>query len=293
MVRVKSILRIAVTSLILIVLLEIALEYCNGQLWRRFYLRNETIVVSLSTTPHRINEIGPALKSLYGQTANIKAIYLNIPYVFKRDNIEYVIPQWLLDDKRVTILRGEDYGPATKLLGTLKNANLDPNTIIITVDDDTIYSKNLVLNLAYEAAKKPDSALGANGANIEYDEDGLTSIKSKEGLLYKRINGQLVSVLHGVSGVAYRPKFFDATIYDVVNAPKECICSDDLYISFHLAKRGVPREVVFNRFVNVRNVTYLDIAGRPDALKYMYESEAIRHRACVSYMKENDPHVKF
>ena len=81
--------------------------------WMNYRLRDEQIVITLSTTPHRINQIKPTIDTLAKQKFAASKIYLSVPYIFKRDNLEYVVPKWLSEDKRVTILRTEDYGPAT------------------------------------------------------------------------------------------------------------------------------------------------------------------------------------
>ena len=77
-------------------------------------------------------------------------MYLNIPWAYgirkKSENI--VIPEALLSymemsNGRLRILRSVDYGPATKLLPTLllPDDELPQNSIIITFDDDRIYTK--------------------------------------------------------------------------------------------------------------------------------------------------------
>src|SRR5688572_18914575 len=73
-------------------------------------------VVTLTTTPTRINKIRPTLESLVNQTRVPNAIYLNVPYHLKRTGEPYVIPEWLKELPEVTVVRCEDYGPATKLI---------------------------------------------------------------------------------------------------------------------------------------------------------------------------------
>ena len=82
--------------------------------------------------------------------ATIDRLYLNIPWAYgirkKSENV--VIPDALLSfmensNGRLRILRSIDYGPATKLLPTLllPDDELPQNSIIITFDDDRIYTK--------------------------------------------------------------------------------------------------------------------------------------------------------
>lgn len=103
-----------------------------------------------------------------------------MPYVFKRKNVPYTIPTWLEKKQVITILRSKDYGPATKLLGTLAIFDLPSDTIIITVDDDVYYPDNLILQLAYKAKQNPNRAMKVlwvpnpdydNNGNIPYDSN--------------------------------------------------------------------------------------------------------------------------
>ncbi len=64
----------------------------------------------------------------------------NIPFMCKKTGEEYIIPDWLdeLVSEKFKIYRTLDYGSITKILPTILRIN-DPETIIITVDDDLIY----------------------------------------------------------------------------------------------------------------------------------------------------------
>ncbi len=265
-----------------------------SELFIRHSLRNEHIIVSFSTTPYRIEKMQSTVKSLFEQNAKIDKIYLSVPYKFKRDNLEYKIPQWLQDEKRITILRTEDYGPATKILGVLEQVKLDPNTIIITVDDDIYYPHNLVLQLAYKAKQNPNYAIGLTGSNPEYDEEGKISKHSAEGFYNNYTPDASVSFLQGFSGIAYRRKFFDESIFEIKNAPKECVNSDDLYLSFYLSKRAVKRTILNNNFLSARKIkSKLPIGTAPDALHNLIPAPVDKHRICVAYMKEKNPDVEF
>ena len=102
------------------------------------------IIISLTTIPNRINKIRPQLKSLLHQIQPASMIYLAIPKYSIREEKKYKIPDDLKSCSRITILNTEkDWGPATKIIPTfLKEVN-NRNAIIIIVDDDNIYPKEL------------------------------------------------------------------------------------------------------------------------------------------------------
>lgn len=262
--------------------------------YMRFALRNEHIIVSLSTTPHRINKMQDTLNSILAQNSPIKAFYLAVPYVFKRENIEYQIPAWLQNHRQINIIRTEDYGPATKLLGVLKEIALPTNTIIVTLDDDIKYPPNTVLHLAYMAMRNPDSAVGISGARPDYDGKGIIRVGSLNGLIRENTANAKVDILQGYAGIAYRKRFFDATIFDISNMPKECINSDDLVISFYLAKQNIARRIVANNYIDRYKIDFQnEISLDDNALHKLIPIPTDKHRTCIAFMKQQMPNVKF
>lgn len=264
------------------------------QKWMHYAVKDQHVVISLTTTPYRINNIQPTIDSLLAQNINIKNIYLSIPHKFKRDNLEYVIPKWLLENSKVTILRTEDYGPATKLLGVLEKKILPSNAIIIVVDDDAIYPDNLALNLAYKAKFNPDRAIGIMGANPDYDEHGEIKKDSALGLIKIKKADALVSILQGYAGVAYRSYFFDESIFEVVNTNTDCFNSDDIFLSFYLAKHNIARQVLRNKYITSCNIMWeTNMAVGNTALHKLTRTPTQKHHGCIAYLQQKYPGVKF
>ena len=88
------------------------------------------IYISLSTIPPRIKNLKESVNSLLNQTKKPDKIFINIPYKYKRFKEvvnEDDIPKF--DNNLVEISRCEDYGPGTKLLGSLNK--LKKNSLII------------------------------------------------------------------------------------------------------------------------------------------------------------------
>lgn len=255
--------------------------------WAKHYVADQDVIISMTTTPYRINQLTEPLECLSQQSIAIRQIYISVPHVFKRDQSVYTIPSWLHNYPNVTILRTEDYGPATKLLGALKNAPLKKNTIIVTVDDDTCYPPHAILQLAVRAKRNPAVAIGISGAELDFN-------KNKSGGIIKIMRDHAqVSILEGFAGVAYRANFFDASIYDIIDAPSFCYNSDDLYISFHLAKNNIARQVIYSRLVNVHNIKQQGFGFEQDALFRLNNSQATRYLDCIQYLKQKYPSVSF
>ena len=90
--------------------------------------------------------INRTIPSVLNQTYKNYKIHFNIPHINKKNNREYIIPTWLDDISKKSVLkifRTEDYGSITKIYPTIKRIN-DPEQIIITVDDDLVYESRLI-----------------------------------------------------------------------------------------------------------------------------------------------------
>ncbi|CAE7034736.1 unnamed protein product [Symbiodinium sp. CCMP2592] len=188
------------------------------------------VVAALTTTPRRISQIEPALDSLLAQTWPLDLVYLFVPQVFKRENTTYTIPAWLvskLADPRLRLIRCEDWGPATHMMEVLQ-AERDPETAILQVDDDQSYGPHLLETLLHVSGPAPGRAVGAATQHAHLHLSGV--------------------VLEGVHGVLFRRKFFDESVFDYTGFSKHCQLHDDLWLSAHLARKAHVREALSSRF---------------------------------------------
>jgi len=200
------------------------------------------IVVTLSTLPGRIDKIFPALNSLLDQTLMPERIILAIPEYSRREQKAYMIPDALLNHPVVSILPSDrDWGPATKLIPTLRHYSDAPDTLILAVDDDNIYPRTYLETFARFSLSHPDAALSLRGWHVppsrywnDVREFKGTSISSPVE----------TDVIQGCGGILVRPGFFDEEFFDYTPAPQEAFFVDDVWISGHLARRGIRRLVL-------------------------------------------------
>ena len=119
-------------------------------------IKKQRVVCSLTTRPNRPYYFEKVLDSLLNQ---FDAVYLALPYVSckgeKYDDYTY---------KDVKVVRTNDYGPTTKFFGALDNE--EDNTIIVAIDDDIIYDKNLRNMFEQNHSVYPNDVL--SGAGIVY-----------------------------------------------------------------------------------------------------------------------------
>lgn len=116
------------------------------------------LIISLTTIPSRINELDEVLDSLINQRLKADMIFINIPKQYKRFNQPIVIPDSFHTKYKNTVkvyFLDEDFGPATKFIGSLKNPEISKDDVIIVTDDDVVKKRNWTIKLlrCYEKNK--------------------------------------------------------------------------------------------------------------------------------------------
>ena len=115
------------------------------------------IYVSLTTIPRRVKNLSKSVESLLKQTRKPDKIFINIPTKYRRfeEIIENNhIPRF--DDLTVEITRCEDFGPGTKLLGSLEKFKKD--SLVVLADDDHIYEDYMIEKFNYFYSRAPENA---------------------------------------------------------------------------------------------------------------------------------------
>lgn len=190
-------------------------------------------VLTLTTSPQRMEHLPAVLDALFNQLMAPDALYLNLPDRY-RNRDAYVIPDWLTDAPEVTLLqRADDPGPVMKILPVLE-VETDPETLLITVDDDVRYPPDTVLAFQTAAQAHPEAAFGSRGFNFTDRGQHLEPVRG---------NHTPCHVLQGYGACAYRRRHFDAESLKLrlASQPHAFRFSDDVILSNHIASRGVPR----------------------------------------------------
>ena len=97
----------------------------------------------MSTIPSRIGKISEIIDNLNKQTLKPEKIYLNIPYKYQRFPDQTINEKDLikLNYKNLEINRCKDFGPGTKIMGSIEKVrNYD---CVILLDDDHLYDENM------------------------------------------------------------------------------------------------------------------------------------------------------
>lgn len=196
------------------------------------------VILSLTTIPSRINKetnntLQFVLDSLENLTYEEYEVHLNVPLVYKKTGEEYKIPTWLTNTKRLKIFRTEDYGPATKLVPTVKRVE-DLNCIIVVLDDDLSYEKDFIEFHLTKRKLYPNAALGFAG--LESKTHGICHYCTA------RNEDVEVKILEGYKTVSFRRSFFKNDFESFIL--ENMSWDDDMLVSAYLAKENIPRIVI-------------------------------------------------
>lgn len=171
--------------------------------------------VSLTSIPPRFHTIEKTIRSIVNQTEAPSKIFLNIPLEYKRySNSKYDILQLENIFKNLKIIRCQDYGPGTKLLGSIEY--LMEYDYVVLIDDDHIYNKDMLKIFNNEAFKKLDKAYSFCVFDIEDCKVG----QGADGFM---INTSFLKEILG---------FFNK----FVKGNEKLFFNDDLWISIYLNK---------------------------------------------------------
>lgn len=214
------------------------------------------VVASYTTIPTRYDCLKKSIQSMLDQTHKLDAIYLALPKKAARLNKEY--PP-LPDDLAAmcTVVPVDiDYGPICKVYGALI-AESDPNTIIISCDDDVGFTPNFVETILKFHKKSPKSAICGTGALIAKGL-ALISIVSTVGPqsgwngftgFEVPPEGRRVDLIFGVAGVLYTRGMFPPNerlhdeIFHWCLEDDSIFHNDDVLISGYLSKMGIERRI--------------------------------------------------
>jgi hypothetical protein len=124
-------------------------------------------VVTLTSHKARFSHLAQVIQDLKNQTIQPAKILLNIAH----DEIQFLPADviTLENEGYIQIVSCEDFGPAKKLIPTLKSVDEMP---IIVLDDDLLYKTDLFLQLMIAHRLNPTAIISARTHRLTQSEDG-------------------------------------------------------------------------------------------------------------------------
>lgn len=191
-------------------------------------------VISLTTTPMRLPKVYRTLETLQAQTVQPLDICLCIPFVFKGtgrpdsdQNIVYdeAVVQRYQQLPGVSVIRGKDQGPITKLVPTLKKHWGDKELCVVVLDDDINYHPNhcetLLRAMGAEPGGQDRSAFGIHCSNTY----------TSSTCMLEAYAGYIVRVGY------FQDDFWSYLAYALTET--RCFTGDDYIVSNYLASKAI------------------------------------------------------
>ncbi|EKX37844.1 hypothetical protein GUITHDRAFT_115984 [Guillardia theta CCMP2712] len=226
------------------------------------------LVVSVSSLLGRVDFLRRSLTSMKKQSLRPDRIMVNIPLYTRFGNITSqdiealvhaltpttgsleMVPGSSHDYKNQLFylhFLNRDFGPATKLLGALQ-VEKDPETMIITLDDDCEYPQQVVASLAYHMPSEGCLSGLCQELPALMPIHGMVTLGFPHGILATAgwySQDRIIPCygwLMGYTGIAYRVRYFGDDIFEYLKRlPSGCFFHDDVWLSGYLYKKGIQR----------------------------------------------------
>ncbi len=194
-------------------------------------LCHRRLIVSLTTYPKRIHLISQVLESIYQQTRKADEVILWLAEEqFPKKEKE--LPQELLvleQDKKLTIRWCDDLKPHKKYFYAFQEY---PNDLIITIDDDLLYSPYLLSSLYASYLLYPQAISTVRAHLILADENQKilpydTWIQETDACIYTP-SMQLMAT--NGAGVLHPPELYCKETFDKATILENCLWADDIWL---------------------------------------------------------------
>ena len=203
--------------------------------------KEPSVVITLTTVPERLkyekeNGLKGVILSLLNQDDNDFEVHFNIPEVYGITNEKYIIPTWLESLKQkyrnLKVFRTEDFGPPTKFVPTL-NRLVNPETILLVVDDDLVYHKEMICEHRKNQNKFLDSVICYEGRSAKYPKYADDLRDSWVLCVTEPI--EVTNIMHYKS-TSYKKKLFGDDFFDLYFGRT---FSDDVLVSEYFLHKNI------------------------------------------------------
>lgn len=212
----------------------------------------DRVILSFTTIPSRINNVRSLLDSISNQVLRPDAVYMWICPYYSRLNTYFTdkeIPSFLNEYDFVDIKWCEDLGPFTKIYKVMEHEQ-DPDTIIVTADDEFSYPRYWLDGLTRMANEMPDCAIAYRGRRFKRNLIGIPLMEYNGSFLFECTQKlEKVDIITASFGAACRRKWFDRDFtQDWMRVTKgectEMFYTDDIWVSGYLARKKIKRMVI-------------------------------------------------
>ena len=198
-------------------------------------VQGEEVIVSLTTFPARINKVYITIETIFQQDTLPNRIILWLANEQFPEGL-YALPQRLLNmqQRGLEIKFCEDIRSHKKYYYSIKN---NPDSIVITVDDDVFYPKDTLTNLLMMHYQHPYAIICNSAQEIPDDYTLPPSLWNTPH--FNRVNNLFGKCrILGISGVLYPAHSLCHDVFNNQLRQKLCPWADDLWLTIMAMLNG-------------------------------------------------------
>lgn len=202
--------------------------------------KQHNIVVSLTSFDRRIHNVVYAVESVFQQWVKADAVVL---WLSREQFPDGQLPESLVRQQKrgLQIFYIEDLGPYTKYFYAFDKF---PDSLIITVDDDTLYPPDMIDQLYRAWLRNPGWIHCHRAHQMRLDQQGKLKPYNDWGSDFKwqDFDGEPSPLVFptGVGGVLYFPGSLHPDAFDKEKFLKLCPNADDVWLKAMSLKQGTP-----------------------------------------------------
>jgi len=201
----------------------------------------QQIIVSLTSFPPRMPTIATCIESLKHQTKQPDQILLWLSEdQFPERTANLPVELRALIDRQFQIrwVKG-DLAPHKKYFYAMREF---PNAIVVTVDDDVRYDKDLIAALYQGHLDCPLSVVAGRSNFIRFRQDGTLRAYDQWGYDHQHLREAETFALlpTGIGGILYPPGSVPVEAFDIGAIEATCLHADDLWLKVMTAANGYP-----------------------------------------------------
>lgn len=246
------------------------------------FLNDHKVYVSLTSSPERLHYISEILSTI--PVDLVDKIFIALPEKFKnKEEYPEPLPVEITQRPMVEILRPSfDYGPVMKMLPAIEYVQkIDPESIVISIDDDTIYPPSLFYELVnYLTTHRDVQVAGTVGQAKSFWNLKPKNITFKNTCLFQGV----CDVVEGFGAIAYTAGAVPVDDLKVFSQKSSsCKLGDDIFINYALELHNITRHKVSEK--SSKNLVQLYYGFGADALHQQVEYKN-SYQQCIESIEE-------
>ena len=197
--------------------------------------RTPRIIVSLASYPPRFSKLDLVLRRLLDQTLKPDRLILNLDDSIKPEDVPEAVRALTRFGLEIRYCPN-DLKPHKKYFFAMQE---HPDDVVVTVDDDTIYPRNLVETLVASFRRFPDCVSAIRAHKITFDRTGAMRPYMRWTWACAEVNHPSMRyVATGGCGILYPPRVIPPEAFDVGAIRETSLNNDDLWLKFMQMRTG-------------------------------------------------------